>query len=488
MVGQRPTRSQEGSTLAAEVSARCAASYTPGRAQPLTRRAFGSGEVGWMFVLLDGLAAIVFTTVAIVIRRELLPAFPGIDEFLPVRDYATLWPALALLLIGRGAVGLYPGYGLHPAEELRRQTWVTVGLMAAVLGGGALFSFAIDYSRIVLILTAFLLLVGLPTVRAALQSLLAKTGRFGAPVWVLGDSEKARRLASLLAENSRLGLRPVGLGVDLPDVDPACRRCLVVPDGLGDRPIAEVLDQVNDRFERVWLVPELLDVASVWVTPRDIQGHLALELRNNLLERGNQVTKRFLDLGLTLAGLPFALVVGCIAAVAVASSGSGPIIFRQERVGIGGKRFHILKFRTMHADASQRLTTHLEANPAARNEWRRNRKLSSDPRVTNVGRILRRTSLDELPQVINVLLGDMSLVGPRPVMPDEVSWYGGKAPLLLKVKPGMTGLTQTSGRSELSYEERVRVDTYYVRNWSAWLDLVIIGRTLSSVISGKGAY
>src|SRR5690606_2617127 len=130
----------------------------------------------------------------------------------------------------------------------------------------------------------------------------------------VGNSTRATRLASLLVENPSLGLRPVGIGVDLPDLDLPCRRCLVVPDDLGDQPIADLLDQLNERFERVWLVPELLDVASVWVTPRDIQGHLALELRNNLLERGNQITKRFLDLGLAVASLPLSVPVACVAA------------------------------------------------------------------------------------------------------------------------------------------------------------------------------
>ncbi len=488
MVGRRSSRSRMGTTLGPEVSPGTAVDSELQRALLPTKSVFGSGEVGWLFVLLDALAVIAFTTFAIVIRRELLPAFPGIDEFLPVKDYVTLWPALLLLLLGRAAVGLYPGFGLHPAEELRRQTWVTVGLVAAVLGGGVLFSFAINYSRIVLVLTSLLLLVGLPTVRTGMQSLLAKTGRFGAPVWVVGNSTRATRLASLLVENPSLGLRPVGIGVDLPDLDLPCRRCLVVPDDLGDQPIADLLDQLNERFERVWLVPELLDVASVWVTPRDIQGHLALELRNNLLERGNQITKRFLDLGLAVASLPLSVPVACVAATAIALSGAGPIIFRQERIGVGGRRIQVLKFRTMHSDAEHKLAEHLRADPAAREEWQRSRKLLLDPRVTRVGRFLRRTSLDELPQLINVLRGEMSLVGPRPVMHDEVSWYGGKASLLLKVKPGMTGLTQVSGRSELSYEERVRIDTYYVRNWSVWLDLVILGKTVGAVLGRRGAY
>src|SRR5690606_22392718 len=151
----------------------------------------------------------------------------------------------------------------------------------------------------------------------------------------------------------------------------------------------------------------------------------------------------------------------------------GTVLVRQARIGRNGKEFTILKFRTMHPGSNQILEEHFSRNPPAKVEWTRTRKLRNDPRVTRPGRYLRRTSLDELPQLFNILLWNMSVVGPRPVMDDEVSRYGGSAPLYQLVAPGVTGLTQVSGRSDLSYEERVRLDTYYVRNWSIWLDLVI---------------
>lgn len=449
---------------------------------------FGTPATVAMLVLADALTIVVVTAFTVLLRRELLPVLPGIDTFAPVRNYVTLWPALVLLLLGRSAVGLYPGHGLHPAEDLRRQTWVTIGLGIAVLAGGALFTFSTDYSRLVLVLTALMLLVALPLSRSVTRNALAITGRFGTPVWILGASAKARELAELLKAQPEMGLRPIGMSITVPGPELRCRRCLVVSDGLGDQPIAEVLDRVNDRFERVWLVPDLLDVASVWVTPRDIQGHLALELRNNLLERRNQIAKRGLDLVLCGLVLPLALALGLIVAVAVRGSGSGPVVLRQSRVGAGGKQFGFLKFRTMHADAAQRLEELLASDAGAKDEWLRTRKLASDPRVTRVGRFLRRTSLDELPQLLNVILGQMSLVGPRPVMPDEVEWYGDRALLLHRVKPGMTGLTQISGRSTLTYSSRVRLDTYYIRNWSIWLDLVLLGKTLGSVLRGTGAF
>lgn len=441
-----------------------------------------------LLVFADLTAVTATAALAILVRRDLLPSFPGFDTFTPVRNYLSLWPALVLLVLGRAAVGLYPGHGLHPAEDLRRQTWVTLGLVAAVLAGGALFGFSTDYSRVVLVSTALLLAFALPATRSATRLLLSRSGHFGIPVWVLGDSTKARHLAGLLSQEPTFGLRPIGVGTAIPADEVRCRHCLVVPDGFAGQPIAQVLDHANERFQRVWLVPDLLDVASVWVAPRDIQGHLALELRNNLLERSNQLTKRCLDVGLCLIALPVASLVGVVIAAVIRATSGPHVIIRQERMAAGGRPFAMLKFRTMHTDANERLSDLLAAEPSAREEWDHKRKLMNDPRVTRFGRILRKTSLDELPQLVNVLLGDMSLVGPRPVMPDEVERYGASAQLLHKVKPGMTGMTQISGRSSLAYADRVRLDIYYVRNWSIWLDLVVLGRTLRSVIRGTGAY
>ena len=172
----------------------------------------------------------------------------------------------------------------------------------------------------------------------------------------------------------------------------------------------------------------------------------------------------------------------------IRASGPGPVVISQERVGKDGQPFRILKFRTMRPDADRVLGELLSSDPEAKAEWDVSRKLRNDPRVTRPGRFLRRSSLDELPQLYNILAGHMSFVGPRPVMPDEVERYGSSAHLYTKVAPGLTGLTQVSGRSELPYDERVRLDTYYVRNWSIWLDLVILGRTLSAVVAGRGAF
>jgi undecaprenyl-phosphate galactose phosphotransferase len=163
-------------------------------------------------------------------------------------------------------------------------------------------------------------------------------------------------------------------------------------------------------------------------------------------------------------------------------------LFRSERLGRGGRRFACLKFRTMCTDAQERLLRILGEDENASREYAASFKLRHDPRATRAGAWLRRTSLDELPQLWNVLRGEMSLVGPRPIMPAEIEKYDTDRTNYFRVKCGLTGLWQTSGRSDLDYAERVRLDVFYIRNWNVWLDLVILARTAVQVLRPKGAY
>ena len=166
----------------------------------------------------------------------------------------------------------------------------------------------------------------------------------------------------------------------------------------------------------------------------------------------------------------------------------GPIFYGHKRIGRHGKPFTAWKFRSMRINSDQILREHLERNPAAREEWNLTHKLRDDPRVVRFGQFLRRTSLDELPQIWNVLKGDMSLVGPRPIVTEEISRYADAFRLYASVKPGITGLWQVSGRSDTTWEEAVRLDLYYVDNWSLVLDLHTMWRTIFVVFFRKGAY
>jgi Undecaprenyl-phosphate galactose phosphotransferase WbaP len=182
--------------------------------------------------------------------------------------------------------------------------------------------------------------------------------------------------------------------------------------------------------------------------------------------------------------VPFALVI----ALAIVIETRGPVFFCHERIGRNRRRFRLWKFRSMVADSDLVLSRYLERNPTLRSEWLSTRKLKDDPRVTRVGRLLRRSSLDELPQLWNVFRGDMSMVGPRPIVEDEMVKYGPVLDLYLQVKPGLTGLWQVSGRNDTSYRQRTALDSSYIRNWTIWADLVVLLKTVRVVLCGHGAY
>jgi Undecaprenyl-phosphate galactose phosphotransferase WbaP len=201
-----------------------------------------------------------------------------------------------------------------------------------------------------------------------------------------------------------------------------------------------------------------------------------------------RVVKRVLDVTLVLLASPLLLLITLAIAVAIRIGSPGPIFFSHRRIRRHGNFFSMAKFRTMCLNSAEVLETYLAANPQARVEWQQFHKLRHDPRVTAVGRFLRRTSLDELPQLWNVLLGSMSLVGPRPIVAAEVEKYGDYFADYCMVKPGLTGLWQISGRSEVGYKERVEFDRKYVQTWSLTGDMIILFKTLRCVIQQDGAY
>lgn len=201
----------------------------------------------------------------------------------------------------------------------------------------------------------------------------------------------------------------------------------------------------------------------------------------------DRLSKRVLDLaGVILLGLIFAPLMICI--VVLLKRNGGRVLYRHKRIGRGGVPFECLKFRTMVPDADRVLREILERDPELKAEWVRDHKLKEDPRVTAVGRLLRRTSLDELPQLWNVLRGEMSLVGPRPVVREELLRYGRSVGMYLAARPGITGLWQVTGRNDTDYHRRVQLDTYYVRHQNLLLDLYILLKTTGVVLGGTGAY
>jgi exopolysaccharide production protein ExoY len=240
----------------------------------------------------------------------------------------------------------------------------------------------------------------------------------------------------------------------------------------------------HDPTGRVRVLPRLS-------LPNDISGFADELLPDQpTLQRqwSYRVAKRTFDVLLALIISPFLLPLALALVVLVKISSKGPVFYRQRRVGQNGRPFHLYKFRTMFHDSDWLLVSHLAAKPGARREWEQYYKLRVDPRVTRIGAALRRTSLDELPQLINVLAGHMSFVGPRPIVHEELPRYGQALPFYTAAKPGVTGLWQVSGRGKLSYETRVSLDVEYVSTWSFTKDLHVLMKTWAAVWRGEGAF
>jgi Undecaprenyl-phosphate galactose phosphotransferase WbaP len=422
---------------------------------------------------------------------------------------AAIVPSVMVWVVLRTLLGLYPGYGLDSAESLRRHVYSVFATLAVLAVCAVGFKVGDALSRI-LLLCAFLGLLFLtPFVQHLAKLSMKKAGLWGKPVITLSYKETGARIQELLNQEWGIGYLPVALLDHHPIAagesywEVSCEETLADAANLARElgvdtiifampyarreQLAHMVSVASESFRSVLIVPNLEGVTTSAVTPRDFAGTLAIEIKHNLLNPWSQRLKRALDLlGTVIGGVLVSPLVFAIAVVIKLDS-PGPAFYGHQRVGAGGKHFLCWKFRTMHVDAERLLDQYLQGSPVLRAEWEQNQKLRDDPRVTRVGRLLRQTSLDELPQLWNVLRTEMSLTGPRPIVDAEVPKYGKVYALYQRIRPGMSGIWQVSGRSDTSYAERVEMDSYYVRNWSVWLDLVILARTVRCVALGRGA-
>ena len=251
----------------------------------------------------------------------------------------------------------------------------------------------------------------------------------------------------------------------------------------------DLIQQLSRSSHDLQIVPAVRGLPLYGMEANHFFAHevLLLTVRNNLARRLPQLVKRLFDLTVAVTVLILGLPIFLWIAAQVLRSGF-PVFYGHKRVGQGGKEFACYKFRTMAPNADKLLAELLERDPVAKAEWDRDFKLKQDPRITPIGQFLRRTSLDELPQLWNVLKGDMSLVGPRPVVTAELERYGNQIDYYLEAKPGITGLWQISGRNDITYDTRVYLDAWYVKNWSLFNDIVILCRTVRVIFRKDGAY
>ena len=423
-----------------------------------------------------------------------------------IESYFQMWPLILLIIGTFTAFGLYPAIGLGPANELRRLCYA-ISLVFVSLAG---LTFAIrggwEFSRIIFGLAWIFSLLAVPLGRSITRSIGSKWDRWGIPVVILTNSGKGHETAGFLMSNRKAGFNPVALltteehkeeleiaqgGLDLaPHLARAygLKTALLVFPWFSSAELSEVVDKYCSDYRRLLVIPSFLSGVHIWVTSMDIGGNLGLEIMQNLLSPAAQVVKRVFDLIASVLLTVLLSPLYILLSIAIFLDSPGPVLYYQERIGRGGKLFQMAKFRTMVPDADAKLEEHLEVDKKLREEWERYQKLAKDPRLTRVGRWLRRWSLDELPQIFNVLRGEMSLVGPRPMMTGQEEAYGSNFYLYIRVLPGMTGLWQISGRSELTYEQLVLLDMYYIRRRSMTLDLLILIQTIPAVITCHGAY
>ena len=417
-----------------------------------------------------------------------------------------LWPILPLFLVLYWLFGSYPAVSVNPVAEIRRislanaSAFLFINVMLALHGAAPLVSQLIC-------LSAFLgASVVILVIRALIRKIGSQFGWWGYPVVLFGSGPVALSMLRRLKSQPHLGLRPVAVVADRTTdgeiegipvfgseylgriASSGVRHAIVAAPELSQAEFAEVIERGGNAFPHLILIP---DTDFIWKTgayTRDLMGILGIQVRNNLLDNWSRIVKRTIDLAsatlLTLFLLPLMVIISLLVAV---ESGF-PVFYFQKRLGQGGRTFHMWKFRTMAQNSSVMLDRYLASNSELRKEWCESQKLRNDPRITRVGRVLRKTSLDELPQLWNVIKGEMSLVGPRPIVDAEVAKYQAAYSVYIRTMPGLTGLWQVSGRNRTTYAERVAYDTHYVRNWSIWMDIYLLAKTIGAVLTGDGAY
>jgi Undecaprenyl-phosphate galactose phosphotransferase WbaP len=474
-----------------------------------------SRQVICVFVLvLTDLSAIALSLeLAILIRKHLVPHVdaylqPPTFPFVHYLSFGWLWLVPLLFF---GIEGLY---------TRRRSQWNEVGYLIkavalsliAMLAALALTQLSPLVSRTTILLTAVNLLVLLPIVRYWTKRVLGALGPWRKRILILGATDMAVLAMRGLTADPFLGYEVAGVLDDNPNKKGICigvrkgtpvhilgflseareqlvrtnsRDVLIAMPSLLEEKLLALVHDLQPHCDNIYVVPQLwgLPMMNLQVDGFLRERVMMLKLSNNLVKPWNGWLKRGFDFLLGIALSLIALPICVIVAMLVKLDSKGPALFVQERLGYRGRNFHCLKFRTMRLDGEEMLAQYLKSTPHAMDEWMKYAKLRRhDPRLTRLGGFLRRWSLDELPQLLNVLKGEMSLVGPRPYLPHEVARIGIDLHTILSARPGITGFWQVSGRNQLTLEDRVKVEVWYVRNWTAWLDCIVFAKTFRTVL------
>ncbi len=363
------------------------------------------------------------------------------------------------------------------------------------------------YSRTLIITHTVLMVLIFPIIRTTIRKLLYKFNLLTKKALIVGSGEIATDIYDSLTEDKNLcyyiagfvddtekkkikdkkihkGIHKLPLYIKYAHITDL----IIAKDNFSEREI-ELINKLQHKVENIIFVPNISGIAAYGTEIKYFftKQLIGFEIKNNLSNPITYLTKRVIDYILGLIVFIFIIPLLIIISIIIKLTSEGPVIYSHKRIGKKAKEFNCYKFRTMYKDADQKLKEILEKYPEKKKEWETYWKLKDDPRITPIGKFLRKTSLDELPQIFNVLKGEMSLIGPRPYLPREWEYIKDESPIIHALPPGITGLWQVSGRSNTSYEYRVSLDSWYVKNWNLWLDIVILLKTIKAVIKREGA-
>lgn len=467
---------------------------------------------GLILFCIDVVSIIVIFQLSIIIRTDVLPfIYADFPQQLPFKNFINIWWIFLVWIFFFCYEGLYGKRFLFWDEikALWKSAFFSTTSIFVIVSIGKLSD---EISRTVIILMGILAIPILPLIKINSKRVLRRSGFLKKRVLILGAGETGRLIARALKREPNYGYKVIGfLDDDLKKVGKRIdgvkvhqyvdnafryiRRCnirdvfIAMPSAKKER-LQYLINELQHKVERVFFVPDMFGMAVLGTTLHHFfqEQAFVLEIQNNLEKPLNLVIKRCFDLFVSGLLAIFLFIPMVILSILIKCNSNGPAIFSHYRIGRNGKRFKCYKFRTMYNDAKERLKNILNNDEDVKKEWETCWKLRNDPRVTKIGEFLRKTSLDELPQIFNVLKGEMSLVGPRPVIQNEIDkYYKDMAELCFCVPPGITGLWQVSGRSTTNYDYRIALDSWYVRNWNLWLDIVILFKTVKVVINKEGA-
>jgi Undecaprenyl-phosphate galactose phosphotransferase WbaP len=457
----------------------------------------------WMGIIY-GLSDLISLILAIYLGLQIRLGLLAINE--PIYGSGFVLYTIMLILIF-ASNGLYSTVGLSRVEELRRVVLGSTIAFLFMVGFTVLFNLTSMYSRIGFISVWLLTMLFIPVIRSLVRNTLINYHLWGEPVAIIGDLHQALPLARYFWRKPWFGIRPVVVLRDdsnssddfkgypplsIPRIkeyahNMSLQTALIV---INDLNFADnLIDRYRFVFRRVILIKYQRGRFGLnTLKSLDFSDVLGLQVMHNLLSFWAQFFKRIIDVLASFFGLLFLAPFFGIIILLIRIDSPGGTFYRQPRLGRGGRVFNLLKFRTMYNNASEILQDQLEKDVEIKKEWEQFQKLKDDPRITKIGKLLRRFSLDELPQLWNVFLGEMSLVGPRPIMVDQCGLYGETYNNYIQVAPGISGLWQISGRNHTTFLRRAELDDEYIQRWSLWLDIYILIRTVIIVINQEGAY